>query len=310
MHLYRHLILEPRRGALIFYPRFFWTLYSGDPDQPQTRELFGGHIELAVRKPNLEFGLSFEVGTRGSETPFDGHIKIAGTALYWGIEQGSGLAQRLTQHWFNRHPNRPRRECYEDTCDCPPWSPGAAGKRHLARNGQPAEHMYDGRELELRTYEGRLWVSAWTPKGGNSTSGFASWRKAVIRINLLDRLLGQNRYYHEEVETRPIMVELPELAYPIQATLEYCHRGRTKINPRHHEHWWSVKVDASECKGIPYRFDHSGGYKGDRVYGFGVRLKERRRDWHVDAKAAIEAFILNRRAESGFRKALPLEVDG
>lgn len=303
MKLWTHSIQEPPRGKIVWYPRWFFKLYRG-PEHGE-RPIVGGHVEFVLRKPTGEFGASFEVGTRGSETPFDGHVKIAGTALYWGIEQGGALADKITQLWLNRTPNRLTKACLSNTCDCPQWAPGATSKRHHGRNGKRYENRYEGRSLSIRTGDARLWWTLWLPKNG-STKGFASWRSGALRLNPLDRILGERRYWHDDVETRRILIDMPEAVYPVAATLQRVTFGRPKGRKLQS---WGVDVKADECKGIPDHYDSSGGWKGDRVWGFGVKLKQGDRpDWHIDAKAAIEASILQRRADSGFRKPQPVEA--
>lgn len=312
MRLWTHTIQEPPRGKMIWYPRWFFKLYTGPEDQE--RALVGGHVEFVLSKPTPEFGINFEVGTRGSETPFDGYLKIAGTTLYWGLEAGGDLATNITQFWFNRLPNRLRsRDCLigpgkPETCDCPPWNPGSTSKRHIGRNGEPCDFIYEGRRFQIRTDGGCLWLELWTRKNGHKSGEFARWRSRSIKLNPIDILFGDKRYWYEDSEVDRILIDMPEAVYPVKATLQRQRFGRPKL-PKRHVQSWTVKVDAYECKGIPNRVDHSGGWKGDRVYGFSVGLKEGRKDWQIDAKAAIEARILKDRADSGFRKPDPVDVD-
>lgn len=304
MRLRRHLIQEPPRGKMLWYPRLFFNLYAGPEDNE--RDLFSGHIEFVLSKPINEHGFSFEVGTAGSETPFDGHVKIAGTTLYWGIHQGSRLADLITQIWCTRLPNRITRACLANTCDCPPWNPGASVKRHHGRNGEPYSHRYEGRCFQIRI-DNKLRLEIWTRKNGWSRGQFARWRDRSINLNPADILFGEQRYWYDYVAEARVLVQMPEATYPVRAKLQQVRFGRPKLPKRHIESW-AVDVDARECTGIPDHYDSSGGWKGDRVYGFGVKLNSRRKDWPVDAKAAIEAYILANRARTGFRKAQPLDA--
>lgn len=302
MKLWTHTINERPRGKMIWYPRWFFKLYHPVPENdPHARErtLLAGHVEFVLSKPTAEFGINFEVGTRGSETPFDGYLKIAGTTVYWGIEQGGRLAELITQRWFTRR--RMAVACLADTCACPPKYPTGTVKNHP--NG---ENRYEGRRFQIRTSDGKLWLEIWTRKNGWTRGEFADWRSRSVKLNPLDLLFGEQKYSHEDIECAAIDVELPESFYPVKATLQQVSFGRPKL-PHRHVKSWSVDVRADECKGIPNRYDSSGGWKGDRVWGFGVKLKARRKDWPIDAKAAIESRILKDRADSGFRTAQPLE---
>lgn len=297
MRLWTHTIQEPPRGRMIWYPRWFFKLYRG-PEHGE-RTILGGHVELVLSKPTDEFGLNFEVGTRGSETPFDGYVKIAGTTVYWGIEQGGRLAELITQRWMTR--SRMAIACLDDICNCPPNYPTGSTKNHP--NG---ENRYEGRRIQIRTGDGRIWLELWTRKNGWTRGEFAEWRSHSIKLNPLDVIFGEKRYWYDDVDQARILIDMPEAVYPVKATLQQQRFGRPKL-PKRHVKSWVVDVDAAECKGIPDHFDHSGGYKGDRVWGFGVSLKAHRPDWQIDAKAAIESRILKDRSDSGFRK--PQTVD-
>ncbi|WP_064257141.1 hypothetical protein [Rhodococcus sp. HS-D2] len=263
LHIHRFAINEgkksPQRGVFHHW-RGFLTIYRHE-DGPK---LFGGHIETIVKKPEPEFSARLHVGTKASETPFDGHLTILGSGLYWGLEHGHALADRLTRE---------------------------------------ERHKWEGRDLELAIHHGKLWLSAWVHPDSWVKGEFAKWRSHSWPINLLDALYGQPRYWHDAADVAELEIELPEATYPVTATLQRQTYGRPK--GRRRESKWVVDVEAP--KGIPNRYDPSGGWKGDRVYGFGVGLRTRRDDWHIDAEAAITARILRDRAESGFRT--PQAVD-
>lgn len=223
---------------------------------------FSLQAETILRKPSLEFSARFHVGGGWSETPFDGHLTILGSGIYWGVGAGGKLAE-----WFTRRD----------------------------------KHRYEGRDLKVSLYDGSLWWKLWTHDGHWERGEFARWRDRSSDLNLLNRLFGRARYWYEDEATAAIAVQMPEGVYPVKATLQRQLFGRPKLKKRVQS--WVVDVEAP--KGIPERRDLSG-WKGDRVYGFGVGLKERRQDWAVDAKAAIESWVLKQRADSGFRE--PQEV--
>lgn len=263
VHVHRFAINESdrdtRRGVFHHW-RGFLTIYRHE-DGPK---LFGGHVEAIAKKPELEFSARLHVGTRGSETPFDGHLTVLGTGIYWGVENGGRLADWLTRE---------------------------------------ERHKWEGRDLQVAIHHRSLWLKAWVHPDTWERDEFAKWRSGSWPINPLDVLYGQPRYWCEDVDIAEIDIELPEGTYPVTATLQRQTFGRPKLSRR--ESKWTVDVEAP--KGIPDRYDKSGGWKGDRVYGFGVGLRSRRDDWPVDAKAAITAQILKDRADSGFRE--PQEVE-
>ncbi|QCQ91750.1 hypothetical protein [Rhodococcus sp. SGAir0479] len=233
-------------------------------DGPQ---LFAGHLETIIRKPNPEFSARFHVGTAASETPFDGHLTILGSGIYWGTENGRKLAAWLTRE--ERHP-------------------------------------WDGRDLSVRIHNGRAYLSAWVHPDNWVRGEFAQWRSGSWLVSPLDHFYGPARYWHADVDRADLVVELPEGAYPVTATLQRQTYGRPKSRRRTES--WVVNVESPN--GIPNRRDRSGGWKGDRAYGFGVALASRRPDWDVDAKAAIAARILKDRADSGFREPQPTSGGG
>ncbi|WP_280389833.1 hypothetical protein [Nocardia wallacei] len=225
---------------------------------------FGLQAETIIQKPEPEFSLRLHVGGRWSETPWDGHLTILGSGIYWGISAFGRLAE-----WISRE----------------------------------AKHKYEGRDLKISIHDSRLWLAIWTHPSDWQKGEFAAWRDRSIKLNPLDILYGERRYWHEDEAHAVIAVRMPEDTYPVKATLQRRKLGRPKARKRIES--WTVDVDAPE--GIPYCVDRSGGWKGDRAYGFGVDLKDRRADWAIDAQAAIEAWVLKRRADSGFRRPDPVE---
>lgn len=258
MRLHRHTINEAAsnpKASVFSHMRRFLTIYCDDE-----HTLFGGRVETILRKPQPEFSLRFHVGTAGSETPFDGHITILGSGVFWGIENGRKLAD-----WITRE----------------------------------TKHKYEGRDLRLYVYHGTLYWSVWVHENHHERGEFAKWRNSSLNLNLFDHLYGPRKYSYENLAAADIDIALPEGSYPVTATLQKQILGRAG-HPKKIE-TFTVRVDAHN--GVPNRYDKSGGWKGDRVYGFGVPFKHVRNDWWIDAKAAITARILQDRADSGFRKA-------
>lgn len=260
LQIHLHSFQEPARLGVWWHRRSFLTVYrhQDDPDA-----LFGGRLEVILRKPEPEFSLRFHVGNEASETPWDGHLLLAGSGFFWGLENGHKLAARLTR--------------------C-------------------AKHRWEGRDLSLRAHDGRLYVHVWTHPGTWERGEFAKWRERSWRTNPLDVLFGATRYWYIDMGTSDLEIDLPEGSYPVKATLQQQLHGRPRSKRRAES--WVVDVEARQ--GIPNRVDHSGGWKGDRVYGFAVPLAQALEDWPIDAKAAITSSILRDRSRSGFRRPDPV----
>ncbi|WP_063023884.1 hypothetical protein [Nocardia niwae] len=265
MRLHRFTIDEAEKNpsARVFHhKRRFWSWYPDDEDESKE---FGGHIETIVQKPEPTFSARLHIGTKSSETPWDGHLTILGSGLYWGIETSGKIADRLTR--------------------C-------------------TKHPYEGRDLKVAIHDGRIWFEVWTHPRHHQNGEFAKWRHSNFHLNPLDALLGEQRYWYEDIESVDIGLRMPEGEYPAKMTLQRQTFGRPKAKKRVEA--WTVDVDVP--KGVPYCVDRSGGWKGDRAYGFAVNLRQKRANWHVDAQAAAEAWVLQRRAETGFRQPDPVEA--
>jgi hypothetical protein len=261
-HFFKINELERKSDVNVYHHlRQFVTLYSDEEV-----EKFSGHIETIVRKPQASFSARFHVGNAGSETPFDGHLTIFGSGLYWGVSLGSKIAQKLTS------------------------SP---------------EYKYDGRDLSVRIDDGKLWLRVWTPPDRWTKGEFAEWRDAVVALNPFEWFQGPKRYNYENLDKVNMVLHLPEdeETYPVTLTLQKCLFGRKKGKRR----IISYVVDVNAPKGIPDHYDHSGGWKGDRVYGFSVGINNAGRDWFLDAKNLVIADILKNRGNSGFREAQPVD---
>jgi len=273
MHIHRFKINELERGARPGrYHHLRRFLTIYRGNDEDGRQLFAGHIETIVQKPCAEFSARFHVGTAGSETPFDGHLLILGTGFYWGIENGRKLADRITRE-----------------------------KRH----------KYEGRDLRISLDgEGirRFRWQLWTHPDRTSRGEFARWREGSFRTSLLDLLFGARRYWYEDGEWALIAITMPEGVYPVRVTRQRQLYGRPKLKRRIESPVLAVEAP----KGIPTHFDKSGGWKGDRTYGFSVpfarRHEGRQDDWVIDAENAITGWVYTHRAEHGFRQAQEVEV--
>lgn len=246
------------RSRDLVHWRGFLTIYRGFTDADM-KELCSGHFEVIAKKPDPEFSARFHVGTAGSETPFDGHLTVLGSGIYWGTSIGRKLADRITRE---------------------------------------KKHKWEGRDLQLSIHNGSLWIKAWVHPGTWERGEFAPWREKSIDLNPLTHLFGRKRYWYEPIGSHAFDIEMPEGSYPVVATLQRQLLGRPKLKRRVE----SLTVDVEADKGIPSHYDKSGGWKGDRTYGFSVPFRSEREDWQVDAKAAITAWVYQQRANSGFRE--------
>ena len=264
MRVHRFSIDETKRKTkenVYHHMRRFWHVYTDDDV-----EKFDAHIETIVKKPSPEFSIRFHVGNAGSETPFDGHLTVFGTGLYWGISAGRKLAQRLTS------------------------SP---------------EYMYDGRDISLRLGDGRLWTRVWAPDDRWQRGEFPKWRYGSFKVNLLDRIYGEKRYSYETIDERSMILDIADdkESYPVFVKLQRC----TLKRPKSKREIISYCVEVDAKKGIPDSYDPSGGWKGDRVYGFAVEVRNHERGWDIDARNLIIAYILKNRGMTGFREAQPVD---
>jgi hypothetical protein len=148
-----------------------------------------GHVETIIVRPEARFAWTFHVGNAGSETPFDGHVILFGSGLYWGVSWGRNLAQRITTS---------------------------------------AEHKYDGRDLGVQIHDGKLWVSAWIPRDRWKRGEFARWRNVSFALNPVEWFLGPKRFSYVDVETADVELEMPEGKYPVTLKLQSSTLQRTK----------------------------------------------------------------------------------
>lgn len=249
---------HPEKGVVHHKRRFF---YQEDPKD--LKDLF--HIETIVRKPRAEFSIKFHVGNAGSETPWDGHLNVLGSAFYWGISPGRDLAQKLTSN---------------------------------------KEQRYDTRDIQFRLSENRAWIKLWAPSDRWEYGKLPKWRDGSFNTSLIEAIFGPKRYTYKDLSIARMEVDLPEGSYPVIVKVQEQTLARTK-SKRVIEKKLTLDVEAP--KGIPIYVDHSGGWKGDRVYGFGVGFKELRANWVQEAKNAITAWALAERAKNGFVKPDPIE---
>jgi len=256
--------------------RRFWHWYGENE-----RNLGEAHLETVAKKKLGGDILSarFHIGNSGSETPFDGHLIIFGIGFYWGFS------------FFRKFAN---------------WATCCSG------------YLYDSRDWSLRISWPRLYwefanhsdmCNKDRPKrrGPKRKRRHRTWRRGSISLSLAELIWGPKRYTYETIDSFATTIKMPEGEYAVVIDLQKQYFGRNKV-PLHKQEWkWCLDVDAP--KGIPTHVDHSGGWKGDRTYGFGVDFAYPSSfGWQLDAEMAVASWVLKERARTGFRKPDPIEV--
>ena len=268
--------------AYFWYKRFFWHFYRVTSVQKgglwieDEKDVWSCHIEIPIRRHIRDdlFAFRFHIGNRGSETPWDGHLTILGISWYWGHSGFRRLADRLTR--------------------C-------------------SGYKYDTRNWMLRISDNTLW---WEFANHDDMCGYhdqslkvrkKNRRRGSFNLSIPTAIWGPYRYSYEDVGRHQTLIQLPEDDYAVILTLQKVFYGRTKVDKKKHIQSWSVDVDAP--RGIPTHVDHSGGYKGDRTYGFGVSLPAIRKNlefWETDAEAAIVDWVMKERLRTGFVRPDPV----
>lgn len=274
-HWFKINELERGNGRKLYwhYMRRFLHVYRGSEEFDSLREIFSGHLETVVRKKTDNvFQLRFHIGNEGSETPWDGHILLFGAGFFWGHTAFRKLATWLTR------------------CE---------------------GYKYDSREWSLRLSNGHLYWELGNHSDMCRVHNTRPYkrrglRRGVINLNLADHIWGPKRYSYEDVDSFPTTIKMPEGEYAVVIKLQRVYFGRTKVAKHKHETSWTLDVDSP--KGVPTHYDKSGGWKGDRTYGFGVNFDYPRSEgWQQDAEAAVTAWVLKERARTGFRE--PQEIE-
>lgn len=161
------------------------------------------------------------------------------------------------------------------------------------------EEKYDHRHLGFRIYDGKLYFFGWVSPDFPPNGRFSKWRYKTFLLNPMDILQGEVRNNFEDQEEASTYVQLNDEVYLAHLKLRKCFTGRPKSKSRIVTYY--VDVDCPD--GIPSHVDHSGGWKGDRVYGFAVEIKNPNADWVMTALNLIAARIYKDRGDSGFIKA-------
>lgn len=130
---------RPRAGVLHNKTHHFHLRRREDEE----REIVAAELQTVLRKPVAEFSARFHIGTSASSTPFDGHLTILGSGIYWGTTAGRRLADRITRE---------------------------------------TEHRYEGRDLGVNLTRGRLSWQLWTHPDSWTRGEFAGWRDRGVQL--------------------------------------------------------------------------------------------------------------------------------
>lgn len=131
-------------------------------------------------------------------------------------------------------------------------------------------------------------------------------RRGSMNLSLMTALFGPKRYSWDDVDSYPTTIRMPEGDYAVVLKLQRTYFGRTKLDRNHHVKGWSIDIEAP--KGIPTHVDHSGGWKGDRTYGFGLDITlEDPTDWREQAEEAVTKWVLGERLRTGFVAPDPVD---
>ncbi len=118
------------------------------------------------------------------------------------------------------------------------------------------------RECCLAIHDGSIWISLWAnPHEWNSKD---PWWRTQNTIHVVDKILGRRKHSKETIETRDVLIPMPEGSYP--ATIEMV-RAKWK-RPR----WFATVATCADVKipkGIPFegKGESSWDCGEDATYG-------------------------------------------
>ena len=233
---------------------------------PAEIQKFACHLELILKKPEMRFAFRFKIGNSGSENPFAGHVLFMGSGWYWGIERGRRLADWITSR---KHK----------------WSTREF-KVDISNHG-------DGTTIYWNLF---AFVS---DTGGTKYT----WLNNSASLSLAEWIWGPKRYSYEDLGVWETTLDMEEDSYPALLTLQKQTLKRVKAKRVISE---EMVVDVEAPKGIPTHFDQSGGWKGDRTYGFGVGLPNfdlvtvEKDEWYMEAYVAVRDWVLDYRKKHNF----------
>jgi len=211
--------------------------------------------ETVIRNPVPEASARFHLGSRGSETPVDIHLSIAGTGIYLNTSLGSRTADIIT-HSTGREV---KLSLFEGSLYWKLWV--------------DEDHSCSG--SQMRRFGGK----------------YRSWlcRSGSLSVRPMDYVYGGSpSYSYQDVEgpTTVLLVTSEGTEHNVDLTLQKQRLSRPK-GP--YTESWVVKWDCTE--GIPVR---DNDWKGDCFYGSAVKV-DSENDWVNEALWALRADVTSYR---------------
>lgn len=162
-------------------------------------------------------------------------------------------------------------------------------KKFLGRFTKRKDGWSDERDIGVAFHDGILWVSIWEdPMCSNSND--PKWWK--FHINVEDWIKGKCKYTEEIVETREILVPMPEKSYPATAIrkIQRWSRPRWKAEER-----MSVSINIPNG-GIPHegKGENSWDCGKDATHGMSCPAQS-----IPEAVGRLVGFVLTVRVEHG-----------
>lgn len=171
--------------------------FRADPEQGKDRNSIGVGVEWVLRfRPKQPIHARIALGGGDNADELEGHVGLLGSTIYGSLD--SPLARNLS-----------------DT---------------LCQSGERYDTDRE-RELSFRVDGDTLWWRVWT-NPDMWTRDRPRWRDGYF--DAADFLLGRTRYEKKVLESRDVLIPMPEKAYPAKAELELCTWTRRRFD-------WPVK---------------------------------------------------------------------
>jgi hypothetical protein len=188
---------------------------------------------VVAGKIRPEADVQIHVGGRGSETPWDVHVKLLGVGVYANLGLGGGLAHFLTR---GGHSRDLRLAIFHDSTRWEDW-----------------------------TVQWALWTPDWARTTGLAKPGEgpAKWRSGYEHplAKVGNWLWGKREVDRDVREEQIVAVDLgDDLTHLLRMRLTFTTAGRARQNPRTKDRRWEVDWDAERGPGL-----HGIGLRTERT---------------------------------------------